>query len=201
VVETIQLVLASESPRRRELIQWLHIPYKTYAPSIEESSNEKEPSAYVMDLARQKATHSFQSVSKKYSNPLVLSSDTIVVFENNVLEKPKDYDDAKKMLLTLSGRKHDVYTGVCLKSRTLEEVFFDKTTVIFEDIDEKTLSLYLDTGEAFDKAGSYGIQGAALSFIKRVEGSYSNVVGLPVNMIRLKLEEIFGDISWRNYFS
>ena len=198
-----QLILGSQSPRRKELLQWIYVPFKIVTSDIEEVSNEIEVDLLVQDLAKQKAQHVFDNVKKDYSNPYVIGADTIVVVDNEVLGKPNNKDEARQMLLQLKGRSHRVLTGVCIKWSEGEEVFFDETKVSFDDMSDELLELYLGTGESMDKAGSYGIQGAALGFIGKLEGSYSNVVGLPVNLVLQKLKSIIPNQngkSWRDYF-
>ena len=198
-----QLILGSQSPRRKELLQWIYVPFKIVTSNIDEVSNEVKIELIVQDLAKQKAQHVFTSVESKYSNPYVIGADTIVVVDDEVLGKPNSRDEARKMLSQLKGRSHRVLTGVCIKHKDGEEIFYDETTVSFDYISDELLELYLDTGESMDKAGSYGIQGAALGFIGKLEGSYSNVVGLPVNLVLQKLKSIVPNQngkSWRDYF-
>jgi septum formation protein len=184
------LILGSQSPRRKELLQWIYIPYKIITSGIEELSTETNVEDLVMDLASQKAQDVFEKAMKSYNNPFVIGADTIVVVDDEVLGKPKSLDDAKKMLKQLAGRSHIVLTGVTFRSQNIDFSFFDKTEVHFDAVDDSLLDLYLDTKESLDKAGSYGIQGAALGFISKINGSYSNVVGLPVNLVLQNMKEI-----------
>ena len=193
----IQLVLASGSPRRKELMQSLFVPFEILVANIEEKTTKIIPSDVAMDLALQKANVTFDMALKKWEKPLVISADTIVVIDDRFLGKPKSLQEAKETLSLLSGKKHQVFTGVCLKSKERVCCFFEKTDVYFEQIDAELLEFYLQTGDSLDKARAYGIQGKALSFIQKIEGSYSNVVGLPVNVLIQKLEEFLGDKTWR----
>lgn len=198
-----QLVLGSQSPRRKELLQWIYLPFKIITSDIEEISAESEVADLVQDLADQKAQAVFDSIKNTYSNPVVIGADTIVVLENQVMGKPKDRLDAKKMLQQLMGKTHRVLTGVSIVHLGGKNTFYDETLVSFDEINDELLELYLDTEESLDKAGAYGIQGAALGFIHKVEGSYSNVVGLPVNLVLKELKSTLNleeKINWRDQF-
>ena len=196
-----KLILGSQSPRRKELLRASFINFDIITSNIEEISHKEEISEIVMDLANQKASAVLDKCRGEYKNPLVLGSDTIVVIENEILGKPKSRSEAREMLLKLSGKKHKVLTGVSLVSLNKTIQFFDETIVEFEEITEDLMELYLDTEESMDKAGAYGIQAFALAFIKRVEGSYSSVVGLPVNLVIQKLKEFnMGNTNWRDSF-
>ncbi len=184
------LILGSQSPRRKELMKWIYIPYKIITSDIEEVSTKTDVSELVMDLAEQKANDVYTKAQQNYDNPFVIGADTIVVVDNEVLGKPKNKDDAKSMLHKLVGRTHDVLTGVSFKSSEIDYCFYEKTQVSFDEVDEALIEMYLNTGESLDKAGSYGIQGAALGFIGKINGSYSNVVGLPVNMVLQNLKMV-----------
>lgn len=197
-------ILGSASPRRRELLGYTFCPFSILTSEFAEESNKEDVSEWVMDIASQKARDIYDQAIKKFENPLILSADTIVVKDGVRLGKPSDRADARKTLKLLSGSDHQVLTGVCLKSSKNEESFFSQTTVSFEEINDELLELYLNTGEPFDKAGSYGIQAYGLAFVKSVSGSYSNVVGLPVNQVLIKLESYvksaYPDANWRDAF-
>lgn len=197
-----KLILASQSPRRNELLQMAFIPFDIIVSGIDEFSSETEMSQLVMDLSFQKAQAVYQKIKNDYAKPIVLGSDTIVVIGNEVLGKPKSREEAREMLKKLSGKRHEVLTGVALIDHTKEKRFYDRTYVTFETISDELLELYLDTKDSMDKAGSYGIQAQALSFIKKIEGSYSNVVGLPINLVLSELKDFVGatDGQWRNCF-
>jgi len=138
-----------------------------------------------MDLARQKTIE----VSKKFDQAryLIIGSDTIVYFNNQVLGKPKTHVEAMQTLRMLSGKTHEVYTGVCFSYNGEIKTFYEKTEVEFEKIDMLLMDSYVKTNDPMDKAGAYGIQGSALSFVKSLNGSYSNVMGFPINTV---LEEL-----------
>lgn len=198
-----QLILGSQSPRRKELLQWTFIPYKIITSDIEEISNKKNVTELVEDLANQKAQDVYKKAKEQFENPLVLGADTIVVLNDTVMGKPKDRSDAKKMLEQLKGTSHRVLTGVSIVGANGTQTFSEETQVTFDDVTDELLELYLDTGESLDKAGSYGIQGAALGFIDKIEGSYSNVVGLPVNLVLKKIKSYLGlenSSNWRDHF-
>lgn len=198
-IDQFKLILASQSPRRRELLAWTFIPFSVIPSTIEEVVSSSDPLTVVKELAYQKATDIFS----KHTGDMVLGADTIVVNEKEILGKPKNIDEARVMLQTLSGKTHEVYTGVCLLFKNEKMSFFSKTQVTFRDIASDLLEFYLKTGESLDKAGAYGIQGASLGFIQKIDGSYSNVVGLPVDLVLEKIEEIlfpiYGD-NWRLCF-
>lgn len=198
-----KLILGSQSPRRKELLQWTYLPFEIVTCEKEEISDESEVGDLVKDLADQKAQCVFSKVKDRYSNPVVIGADTIVVLNNDIMGKPKDRSEAKEMLLKLKGKTHRVLTGVSIVHLNGVVTFYDETSVSFDNISEDLLELYLDTGESMDKAGAYGIQGAALGFIGKLEGSYSNVVGLPVNLVLSKLQtalNLDGKVNWREQF-
>lgn len=203
--EKYQLILGSGSPRRKELIADLFLPFKVETSDIEEKSDFIQPKDVVMDLAKQKGIAVLAQTG--FKNPFVLAADTIVVLDNTILGKPHNREKAKKMLESLSGRSHDVYTGVAFITKDHQKVFYEKTQVFFSDIPSQLLEHYLDTKDSLDKAGAYGIQKYSQGFIKSIEGSYSNVVGLPVYNVLRELKCFFEDKfniqdeSWRNYFA
>lgn len=188
-----ELILASSSPRRKELLSYLEKPFSILPSHIEETVNPNLGHAEVaMDLACQKARNIFEKL--KGEKNLVIGADTIVVLDHEILGKPQDVDQARMMLQRLSGKTHDVYTGVSFhffEEKQKEYSFFEKTKVTFEEIDSQLLELYLATKDSLDKAGAYGIQGPGLPFIKTLQGSYSNVVGFPINRVYQELQSIF----------
>jgi len=175
------LILASKSPRRKEIIADFGIDFFVEAADIGDENrfftgDDIEKS--IISLARAKAA----PVSEKYPENPVLSADTIVVVDNKVLQKPEGREDAKIMLQTLSGRSHFVYTAINLvcKNRGFDEIILDKTEVRFREIDEEELERYLDCANYADKAGSYGIQDEGKHFVEKINGDYWTVVGLGV---------------------
>lgn len=177
-----QLVLGSKSPRRFELLSHLNIPFKTLVNDSPEIITKSSPGEIVMDLALQKVKN-----TKLKNNEIIIGADTLVFLKDEAIGKPKNKEEAREILLRLSGQKHEVLTGVCIYSNDQHVEFYEKTLVEFSQIDSKLLDDYIDSEESLDKAGAYGIQGMALSFIRRIEGSYSNVVGFPLDLFYKEL--------------
>jgi septum formation protein len=183
-----RLILASASPRRHELLGTLGLPFEVIAGHFDEeqvSTTGLTPSDYVLQLAAGKAA---DVASRTDGDALIIGADTTVVLDGDFLNKPRDADDARRMLRRLSGRTHQVYTGLCVLSVTDGTVSgrlsdHAVTDVTFDDISDETIAHYVATGEPLDKAGAYGIQGKALTFIPGIQGDYFNVVGLPLNLL------------------
>jgi septum formation protein len=176
------LVLASQSPRRRELLAVLGIPFTVEPSSIDENPlPDEKPEDFVVRVAREKGLE----VAARVSQSLVLSADTLVTIDGELLGKPSGEEDAVRMLHKLSGREHSVYTAVCLinqpKNQTLEGL--DRTRVWFNRLDEGQIRDYLRREDVYDKAGAYAIQGYAGVFIPKIEGNYFNVMGLPLPLV------------------
>ena len=172
-----KLVLASASPRRQELIQLLGLRAEIHPSGIAEDVTEADPSLLVQKLAFRKA----EDVAKQYPKDyLVVGADTVVFFENRILGKPKSEEDAYKMLSALSGRTHQVYTGVSLHFQGKKMGFYEKTEVQFARLTEREIWDYIESKEPMDKAGAYGIQGRFAPFVKGIAGDYYNVMGLPL---------------------
>ncbi|WP_428772834.1 Maf family protein [Vibrio sp.] len=172
-----RLVLASGSPRRKELLQQLGYQFDILIPAVEEQRQPDEsPVHYVERLAREKAL----AVLAYAGDVVVLGSDTIVVCDKQVLEKPADFAAAKQMLQQLSGRSHQVMTSVCIATPQVQKTVLVTTQVWFKCLSEQEIEQYWQSGEPCDKAGSYGIQGLGGRFVTRIEGSYHAVVGLPL---------------------
>jgi len=173
------LILASASPRRKSLLEELGIEFTVLIADIDEQPSEEEtPEAFVSRLARGKAL----AVSRGQSSAWILAADTVVVLDGAILNKPANRDEALAMLLHLSGRRHEVLTGFCLLHLTEEKLVVRSvaTEVEFMPLSREICEAYLDTGEPMDKAGAYGIQGQGGCLVRRIDGSYSNVVGLPL---------------------
>ena len=182
-----ELLLASASPRRADLLRQLGVSFSVQGADIDETRLDDEPAdSYVQRLAREKAA-AVAGVSGHAG--AVLAADTCVVLGDELLGKPVDRMDAIAMLARLSGRDHHVVTGVCLQLREERQECISQTRVSFVSLDRETCEAYVDTGEPYDKAGGYGIQGVAGAFVSSIEGSYSGVVGLPLaetwQMLRL----------------
>lgn len=175
---TDDLVLASASPRRAELLEQAGFSFTVDAPDVDETPLQAEdPATYVARVARAKAA----AVAPRHApTMLILAADTTVIVEGEVLAKPSDGADATRMLALLSGRTHDVLTAVVVRRGDLERVEVVATQVTFLDLTPSDIAWYVQTGEPEGKAGAYGIQGRAARFVERIEGSWSNVVGLPI---------------------
>jgi septum formation protein len=172
-----RLILASSSPRRRELLRVLKLEFEIRSVDLDETPLEEEdPRSYVTRLATAKAQHVLRP------NELVLAADTIVVLDGQILGKPRDTPDAVRMLRLLSDREHLVLTGVALAdgSKQLTEAAIASTEVTFGRIEQQEIDWYVETGEPLDKAGAYAVQGLGSLFVKEIRGTHSNVVGLPV---------------------
>ena len=173
----MSLILASASPRRSELLRNANIPFKAEPAHVrEEPLPEETPLDYAQRLARDKA----YAIFARHPDDAVLGADTVVVADEHLLEKPVDERDAARMLQLLSGRAHQVITGVCLIARAFEQTAAEITQVRFSPLSEAEIAAYVRTGEPMDKAGAYAIQGIASRWVERIEGCYFNVVGLPV---------------------
>lgn len=171
------LILASASPRRAELLRNAGISFTVEPAHIPEQPLPGEPPLqYAQRLARDKA----RAVYARHSDDVVLGADTVVVVDEHLLEKPQDATDAARMLSLLSGRAHQVITGVCLVAKGYEKTEAETTEVRFSVLSESEIANYVQTGEPMDKAGAYAIQGMASRWVERIDGCYFNVVGLPV---------------------
>ena len=182
----LPLVLASQSPRRRELLTTAGIPFTIRAREVEEIRAPGElPNAYARRLARAKAEAAWED-----GDEIVLGADTIVVLDQSVLEKPRDAADARTMLLSLAGREHTVITGICLRHPGGVEVDSSATRVRFTPLTDAEIDEYVATGEPMDKAGAYAIQGLASRFVEGIEGCYFNVIGLPLSQVYRYLKSL-----------
>ena len=180
------LVLASQSPRRQEILRGAGIPFVVRAPSVVERRMDGEAAVdYVRRLASEKA-----AAVPAGPGEIVLGADTVVVAGESILEKPRDANDARRMLQLLSGRDHEVITGICLRTAGHTTVDTDVTRVHFVSLDPSEIDAYVASGEPMDKAGAYAIQGLASKFIDRIDGCYFNVVGLPVALVYRRLKEL-----------
>jgi len=180
------IVLASASPRRQELLKNAGIEFVVKPANIPETRQEGEaPQAFAERMAKEKARAVWAGMRDEY----VFGADTIVVVDDLVLGKPEDEQDAARMLRLLSGRKHQVITGVCLTGSDFEDVRSETTAVHFSALSDPDIRSYIAAGEPMDKAGAYAIQGMASRWISKIEGDYSNVVGLPVALVLQMLRE------------
>ena len=174
-----QLILASQSPRRRYLLEQAGLSFSVIPSTIDEDSIElTDPAEYVKTLAKAKT----MDVAEKYPDRWVIGADTIVTIDQAILGKPSSPAEAKDMLIQLSGQSHFVFTGFAIGCKEKSAMVCDaiQTTVQFKDLSEAEIDWYIQTGEPFDKAGAYAIQGMGTFLVRRINGSYTNVVGLPV---------------------
>ena len=182
----MQLILASQSPRRKELLGLFGIPFEIRVADIDETMDPSVPAAEeVARVSRLKAL-----ATPKGQNDVVVAADTIVVCEGRVLGKPHDAQEAKQMLSLLSGRDHQVMTGVTVLAGEKEAVFTEITDLHFRPLSQREIDRYIATGEPMDKAGAYGIQGGAALFCEKMAGDYYNVMGLPVCRLGQVIKEL-----------
>lgn len=209
----LNLVLASKSPRRKELLGWLDIPFEIMGADIQENSLLGASRDYALDLATQKGEWVWEKLRSRRElgnyRPIVIASDTIVILGKRVFEKPRDQNQARSMLIDLSGQEHRVVTSVFMQMEKKRRVFSVETKVKFSKITDDILEPYLKSGDSMDKAGAYGIQGKGLLFVDKIEGSYSNVVGFPLSDFIREFKEILREVlekssldpcDWRSLF-
>ena len=174
------LILASGSPRRRELMSQVGLDFTVVTSDADENIKEMEPEDYVRELSSIKAQSVLEQYADKDDSVIVIGADTIVYHKGEILTKPKDEEDAFRILKSLEGQIHQVYTGVTICSTHKNVSFYEKTDVWVYDMTDEEIRDYISTGEPMDKAGSYGIQGLFGIYVKGISGDYNNVVGLPV---------------------
>ncbi|RSK28017.1 septum formation inhibitor Maf [Bacillus sp. HMF5848] len=180
-----EIILASASPRRKELLSNIGYSFTVHPSTLEEVMDPAlSPGELVMALAQQKA----EDVAQNYSASCVIGSDTVVVLDGEVLGKPADSQDAYRMLRSLSGRTHDVFTGVAIVHNGETSRFFVQTSVTFWELSDEEIHAYIDSREPFDKAGAYGIQKLGATLVQKIEGDYFAVVGLPVSRLSRELK-------------
>lgn len=182
----MRLILASESPRRRELLSMLGFPYEAIVSAVEETvPADIAPDALVETLALQKA----EAVAQMHPDACVIGADTIVYIDGQIIGKPRDDADATRILGLLQGRAHAVYTGVAVLTPRGRDLRHDITRVTFAPMTEREIAWYVSTGEPRDKAGAYGIQGPGGIFVERVEGNYFTIIGMPLPLLYRMLRE------------
>ncbi len=182
-----RLILASKSPRRKELLKLLDFDFEIISSEVDEVvPNNSSPKQIVEALAYQKA----KAVYDAHNNDVVLGCDTIVVVDNEILGKPKNHKEAKEMMLKMKDREHQVITGVAVLSKEQENVFSDTSVVHFNDIEEKEIDKYILTSEPYDKAGGYAIQGWAARYISAIEGNYYTIMGLPLDKVYRAIKKV-----------
>lgn len=193
-----KIVLASASPRRRELLEQIGIKFDIVVSNEPEDEIDKSlsPENYASELALMKACNVAKKLTgTKRKDSLIIAADTVVYSDGKILGKPKDSDDAFRILKSLSGKAHEVYTGICVMRLTDGYATSKsiKTTVKFKELTDKTIKAYIKTGEPADKAGAYGIQGRGAVLVEEICGDYFNVVGLPLSALYDVLISEFGD--------
>lgn len=187
---TEQLVLASASPRRKELLSTLGVPFSVMTSDVEETSVQANT---VQNYVKEVALLKTRDIATKCPNQCVIGADTIVVFNNQILHKPKTYEEAIAHLMQLRGNEHEVLTAVAIiLADGTEHTFVEQTKVIFKNVSTEMIEAYVQTRDPFDKAGGYGIQTSGALLVDRIEGDYNNVVGLPLaslvqNLLTLQL--------------
>lgn len=210
--QQFSLILASASPRRRELLAQAGYTFEVIPSKKEEIITKTVPSEVVMELASQKAEDIFSSLHSNADATLlfhtdvpspepflVIGADTVVSYKDRILGKPSDASDARNTLHLLSGQTHQVYTGVALyyfdpvTSAAKRHCFFEKTDVTFYSMDESEIAAYVSTGDPLDKAGSYGIQGPFAIHVKEIHGDYNNVVGLPLARLYHEMKKVLSN--------
>jgi septum formation protein len=190
----MKLILASASPRRAELLTAAGFDFEVMTVEVDERPRARErPEDYVRRLAREKSARAMEKITA--ADTIVIGADTSVVIDGDILGKPRDVNAARAMLKRLSGRSHEVMTGISLRKRSsspghVELGLVEKTAVYFAPLGDQDIEWYVQSGEGFDKAGSYAIQGLGTRFVQRIEGSYSNVVGLPMAAVHELLRQI-----------
>lgn len=182
-----RLILASASPRRVELLKRLCVEFEVIPANVDEDIDGLTPWNTVMTLAERKAS----KLARENRDCYIIGADTLVFLDDMLLGKPHDEGAAVDMLKKLSGRRHSVYTGVCIFSPDGRKIVAnEKTDVVFDELSEKDIFDYVKSGEPFDKAGAYAIQGLASVFVKKIDGNFENVIGFPLCTIRNMLKEL-----------
>lgn len=192
-----KIILASASPRRRELLEQIGLEFEVIPGCVEEKAVSQVPCEMVMELSALKARDVFDRLGdEEKALAVVAGADTIVVFEGQVMGKPGSREEAEDMLSLLQGKTHQVYTGVTLirqKEKGLPPVavsFYERTEVTMYPVSSQEIRAYVDTGEPMDKAGAYGIQGKCAAFIQEICGDYYNVVGLPIGRLYQEMKKL-----------
>lgn len=207
----LKLVLASASPRRKELLGHLQLPFEIKTLNVPEESSHRDPVDFSIHIAQLKGDAVYRELRNQtpQENLYVVSADTIVCLGKKIFGKPKGVEEARQMLSELSGQTHSVFTAVAVRcfAQGVEDsfAFAEESRVTFAPISDRLMENYLSTGDSLDKAGAYGIQGPSLTFISRVEGDYANVVGFPlsrfVNESEKFLKEKFPKVNvWQDLF-
>lgn len=207
-LKNFKFILASASPRRKELIGHLQLPFTILTADIDEASSHTGPDLFALDIATQKGQAIVETLDKQ-ENRFIVAADTVVSLEGKIFGKPKNEGEARDYLSQLSGKEHSVFTGVMMfiivDGEIFQQGFVEETRVTFNNISDELMERYLVTKDSLDKAGAYGIQGPSLTFISRVEGDYANVVGFPLSRFVNEAQVFFNahiekKDMWLNYF-
>eukprot|EP01029_Cantina_marsupialis_P028224 TRINITY_DN775885_c0_g1_i1.p1 TRINITY_DN775885_c0_g1~~TRINITY_DN775885_c0_g1_i1.p1 ORF type:complete len:204 (-),score=55.94 TRINITY_DN775885_c0_g1_i1:190-801(-) len=190
LINSKNVVLASQSPRRKEILERIGLRFSITSSSFEENLDKSKftPEEYVQENALQKAKEVAERLGDEAD--IVIGSDTVVVCDDTIMEKPKDADDAIRTLKRLSGRAHEVLSGVCIIYGNATCTFVEETKVRFAELSDEEIVAYVATGEPMDKAGSYGIQARAGAFVSGIDGCYYNVMGFPLHHFCQKLKKM-----------
>lgn len=178
------IILASASPRRKEILCELGVSFEVVVADVDEESAERDPERLTEELARKKGLAVYENLEDRASDAVVISADTVVCLDGEILGKPRDKEDAKRMIRALSGREHTVVSGVAVTVGGVARSASCTTKVRVADIPEEEIEKYVDSGEPMDKAGAYGIQGKFSLWVEGIDGCYFSVVGLPVNTLQ-----------------
>ncbi|GEM02484.1 septum formation protein [Halolactibacillus halophilus] len=180
------LILGSSSPRRQDILKQVKLDFTVRTPNVDESQiKTTKPIEKVSALCKLKAA----SILFESDDDVIVTADTVVSFNNMIFEKPKTKQEAYTMMRALSDQTHDVHTGVLVRSKHKQKLFVETTKVMFYPLTDEDINEYIDTDEPYDKAGAYGIQGLAAPFIKKIDGDYYNVVGLPIGQLMQVLKQ------------
>lgn len=185
----MNIILASSSPRRKELLSQIGVDFAVVKPHLEEKVREQEsPESVVMSLAFQKAMEVFEKCDDE---SIIVASDTVVVYENVILGKPVDTNNTLEMLKMLNGRSHKVYTGLAFVNKENKYIDYEVTEVVFNDNSDEWISKYIGSTNTLDKAGGYGIQGVGSILVDKINGDYYNVMGLPLSLFVKIMKDVF----------
>lgn len=182
------MILASKSPRRKEILEEFGFKFKIEAKETLEESKKENPKDFVMEIALEKA----MVVAEDNYEEWIVAADTVVVYNNKILGKPKNEEEAKEVLKSLSSHSHEVYTGVAIvnKQKNINVTFTELTKVYFKNISDQEINWYVETKEPLDKAGSYGIQGKGSILIEKIEGDFYNVMGFPISKFYEEMKKL-----------
>lgn len=175
----LNVILASGSPRRHELLTHLGVKFQVVLSGVDENSHETDPNKLAAELSLQKA----QAVAQKHLDAVIIAADTVVALDHQILGKPQSPQQNAEFIHLLEGKSHHVFTGVTVISPQLTQTHTESTAVTFRSLNQEEIDFYVHSGEGTDKAGGYGIQGIGMGLISRIEGDYSNVVGFPLALV------------------